>query len=267
MKQFPNLMLAAIAVLACTGCGLIPKQPLPALPTYVCKRAAGKIVVDGKIDEPSWAAAETMQLVLREGTGAPKHATTAKALWNDEYLYVAFQCTDPDIWATLSKHDDPLWREEVVEVFLDPKGDHNPYFEIEVNPLNAVVDLRLMRDLKGLNGQGFMRSTTWDCKGMITATSVKGEVHSWQTTLDPDGQWSVELAIPFAGLDALPNSPPKNGDVWRANFYRIERPAAEAEQDDEYICWSPIVTSPSFHTVERFGYLRFSAEAVGASQR
>ena len=139
-------------------------------------------------------------------------------------------------------------------------------YEIEVNPRNAVVDLRLMRELEGMNTRGFMRTKEWDCKGMQTAVQVKGgTVHRWTTGADPAGEWSVEIAIPFKALDSLPNSPPKHNDVWRANFYRIERPAALGEEDDEYICWSPIIISGSFHTVERFGYLRFSGDVVGAT--
>ncbi len=261
MRRVTNFALAA-ALCACAGCALLKRKPLPPLPVYDCQRALGPISVDGKLDEPSWAKAAPMRLVLREGTEKPPlYPTLAKALWDDQYLYVSFVCRDPDIWATLTRRDDSLWKEEVVEVFLDPKGDHNPYFEIEVNPANAVVDLRLMKDLKGLNTRGFMRSTTWNCKGIRTAVRIQGELHTWRADADPQGEWTVEMAIPFSGLDSLPHSPPRPGDVWRANFYRIERPAALGDEDDEYSCWSPIVISKTFHTVERFGYLRF----VGAN--
>ena len=51
--------------------------------------------------------------------------------------------------------------------------------------------------------------------------------------------------------------PPQPGDVWNANFYRIDR----AEDGDEYSAWSPTYRR-NYHTPERFGRLVFSAAEV-----
>jgi len=250
--------LAALAIVCGPlGCRKRSSVPLPPLPAYEAKRADGPITIDGKLDEETWRKAPTMVLTLREGTGAPEQATEARVLWDDDALYVAFVCHDDEMWATMTERDMKLWQEEVVEVFLDPNGTGDPYFEIEVNPLNKVVDLRFIRSLKGLRSP---RTLSWDCKGFKKAVVAEGTVHTWTSTQAPGGRWTVEMAIPFAALDSLPNSPPKPGDAWKANFYRIDRPAALGEEDDEYSCWSPIVISGSYHTLERFGTLVFVAE-------
>ena len=53
----------------------------------------------------------------------PSLRTTARVLYDDQNLYLALDCEDPDAWGNLKKHDDPIYTEEVVEVFLDANVD------------------------------------------------------------------------------------------------------------------------------------------------
>jgi len=214
-------------------------------PEYVCHRRTGTIVVDGLLDEPAWLAAEAVQL-REDGTGGPpRQRTTVRALWDDEYLYVAFHCEDTDIWGITIERDQPIYEQEVVEVFLDADRDGVGYVEIEVSPLNAVLDLfMLIRDgrTKGL--------WCWDSPGLRTAVVVEGDPMRKGTD---DRSWTVELAIPFADMLTAPHIPPALGDVWHANFYRIDR----AEDGDEFSAWSPTYRR-NYHTPERFGRLVFT---------
>jgi len=173
--------------------------------------------------------------MLREAvTGAaPKQGTSLRIARTDEELRVLFCATDSEAWATHTAHDAPLYEEEVVEVFLDPVGDLESYFEIEVNPLNAVLDVVLRR-----TRSGYRKDFAWDCEGLRTFV---------RTT--PEG-WTAELSIPFRSLVA---EPPLVGSKWRANFYRIDRPRGA---EWELSAWSP-TWRPLFHTPERFGVLRF----------
>ena len=63
-----------------------------------------------------------------------------RACWSESHLYVGFYCVDADIWGTYAARDDPLYEEEVVEVFLCPSGDLRHYFEIEVSPRRVRVN-------------------------------------------------------------------------------------------------------------------------------
>ena len=63
-------------------------------------------------------------------------ATTVTAYHDDDFLTVVFTAEDDDIVATYLGHDEPLWQEDAVEIFLAPDG-LTPYFEIEVNPLGT----------------------------------------------------------------------------------------------------------------------------------
>jgi hypothetical protein len=158
-----------------------------------------------------------------------------RVAWTEEELRVLFHAEDTHAWATLTERDAPLYEEEVVEVFLDPTGDLASYFEIEVNPLNAVLDLVLRR-----NRSGYAKDFAWRCEGLRTAV------------VKTDAAWSAELAIPFRSLMA---EPPKAGDCWRVNFCRIDRPPGVPR---ELTSWSPAGRA-NFHTPERFGTLQFTA--------
>lgn len=214
------------------------------LPSYTCRRAPSKITIDGVMDDAAWSGAEPISLVLTDSGFAPKQPTAAKMLWDDDYLYVGFHSIDDDIRATLTRRDDDLWTEEVVEIFIDADGDERTYAEIEVSPINNIVDLYI------LNRGRVRMLREWDCEGMITAVTVDGVVNGGAGT---SRSWTCEMAIPHVELPTAPNIPPKVGDVWRANLYRIDR----ADDGDEYLAWSP-TGRVDYHTPSRFGWILFA---------
>jgi hypothetical protein len=165
--------------------------------------------------------------------GEPKQRTWVKTAWDRQELRVLFWAEDDDAWASLTARDAPLYTEEVVEIFFDPFGDLESYFEIEVNPLNAVCDLMLRRVRSG-----YRKEFAWDCDGLRTAVKKSAL------------EWSAELSIPFASL--APDLPVPN-QPWRANFLRIDRPKNSAR---ELSAWSPTERA-NFHVPERFGFLDF----------
>ncbi len=165
---------------------------------------------------------------------APEQGTSVRVARDDEEFRVLFQAEDQEPWATLTARDAPLFTEEVVEVFLDPVGDLESYFEIEVNPLNAVLDLVLRR-----SRSGYTKAVAWRCEGLQTRVEKQG------------ASWTAELAIPYRSLISGPA--PSAGAAWRANFCRIDRPRSRLR---ELSAWSPPFRS-TFHTPERFGVIEF----------
>jgi hypothetical protein len=186
---------------------------------YAVQRAVTPIAVDGRLDEFAWEAAEQINGFTRilNDYGQILHATRAKMLWDDRAFYFAFACEDPDLWAIFDQRDDALWEEEVVEVFIDPDGDGRDYLELEVNPLNAVVDLRI----RSVDPE-WVSSIGWDIKGLQTAVQAYGTVNDSAST---DLGWTAEIAIPWAAMaDSIGGGgKPAPGDTWRLNLYRIER--------------------------------------------
>ena len=182
-----------------------------------------------------WQSVHRLELCEAVSGGRPNQPTALRLAWSAEELRVLFEVQDEHIWATHRERDAALYEEEVVEIFLDPLGDLESYFELEVNPLNAILDLVLRR-----NRSGYARDFGWDCEGLRTCVSTT-----------PIG-WNAEFAIPFRAL--VPELP-TIGARWRANFCRIDRPRSGPW---ELSAFSP-TGRPTFHTPERFGVLAFVA--------
>ena len=203
------------------------------LPALICaRRKVGALTADAESE--FWRSIPAVSFCDTVSGVKPQQGTSVRAVWDAEELRVLMHAADPHAWATLTERDALLYEEEVVEVFLDPVGDLESYFEIEVNPLNAVLDLILRR-----NRSGYAKDFAWRCEGLRTA-AVKSAT-----------AWSAELSIPFRGLIA---APPEAGDRWRVNFCRIDRPPGGPR---ELTAWSPPGRA-NFHTPERFGILEFA---------
>ena len=88
--------------------------------SYVCYRTDGKLKIDGKLDEVSWQKAKPDSSVCRdiseEGFPTPKYETTAKMLWDDEYLYIGAMLQEDDIKARLTQRDTIIYYDNDFEV-------------------------------------------------------------------------------------------------------------------------------------------------------
>lgn len=220
--------------------------------SYTITRAAGAITIDGKLDEGAWKNAKEAELTdTVTGRPAPLKSTV-RVLWDDTNLYIGFYCEDPDAWANYTQEDDKLWEEEVVELFIDPDSNEHNYYEHEINPINVKVDLYVINAGKRLKG-GIQGWFDWDFKSIQSAVYVDGDGKNSGTK---DTYWTVEVAIPFDDLWELSEIPPKDGDMWRMNLYRIERGKPDDKNDDWYVAFNPTKRG-SFHTPWEFGKFYF----------
>ena len=249
-------LAAAVLGVGCSGSGAASSNTHHPTPTthhpcfYRCRRIRTPIEVDGALDEAAWLAAEPASaFMLSAGSGPPRLPTEARLCWDETHLYVAFSCRDTDIWGTYTQRDEPLFDEEVVEIFLCPTGNLQHYYEFEVNPRGTVFDAKVFNP--ELDRRTMLVDREWDAAGLRTAVRVAGTLGQRD---DHDLGWIAELAIPFADL-GLP-SPPTPNEQWRMNLYRIERGEVE-----EFSAWSPTLKSPpDFHVPSRFGTLVFVDE-------
>lgn len=210
------------------------------MPIYHCKRASAPVKIDGVLNDEAWAQAEPVRLKTHNDSGFSRFETLVRLCYDDSFLYVGFDCPDTQIKAELLQRDDPIFDEEVVEIFIDPDSDQFAYYEFEVSPRNTIYDAYV----ENPTGMKCELDPSWDCDGLRTAVRIDEATQNW----------SVEMAIPFSELKSAPNTPPKQGDHWRMNLYRIERAPVV-----EYACWSPTLAEPAnFHVPARFGILEFA---------
>jgi hypothetical protein len=199
--------------------------------------------LEGRITANVWSQAE--KLVLSDCvTGEETQLSTQISLLRDsEYLYVGFEVQDSEIIASFENRDDPLYEEDVVEIFLAPGQNLHYYYEFNFSPRAVIFDAVILNDDGSADqGRGKLKTwVDWNCDNLIAAAHT-----------EESGNWSVTVAIPFADLHFAGNHPPQPGDQWRANFCRIEYGLDETE----YYAWSPPEIL-DFHTSEKFGLLKF----------
>jgi hypothetical protein len=185
---------------------------------------------------PAWQDAERVELRVGTDGTVPKQRSWVRCAWTQDEWRVLFENEDTDPWATHTERDAPLFEEETVEVFIDPIGDLESYYEIETNPLSALLDIVFRRSRSGYKGDW-----SWNCEGLRVGARIAR------------GLWVSEFAIPFASVA----TPPVSGTVWRANFCRIDRPSRDGSLPRELTAWSPPMRE-TFHTPERFGFVEFA---------
>ncbi len=257
----------------------------PPLPVYDCPRISPSVMPDGRLDEAVWRTVPVAFLVDATGTQRPVPHTAVRLCWDDSHLFIRFESEDTDIWGTYTERDDPLYDEEVVEVFLCPTGDARHYFELEVSPRNVVFDAAIHNPDR--DRATMATDLSWDCLGLTSHVEVSGQVHSLpprrrantgthrggypvspvpsggsgtpQSASEPSSRWTAEAAIPFVSLGL--DGPPDVGAEWRMNLYRIDRGDRNA-----FCAWSPTLKRPAdFHVPDRFGTLRFVGGISGVS--
>jgi hypothetical protein len=156
----------------------------------------------------------------------------------------------------MTKRDEHIWDEEVVEIFLSPDGSGHDYYELEINPVNVVCDLRMISAWPNQKGD-----IDWNLAGLET------RVHEAKDAGGKTTGWTATAFLPWAGLRPLPSAahvavPPKPGDKWRFNVFRIERPggAKDPEKDAVFAAWSP-PSVKTFHDAGAFRDLVFAGAA------
>jgi hypothetical protein len=217
------------------------------LPVYEVSRTATPIKVDGKLDDAVWSKVAPFRDFRRNLDGKPGVAKTeARMLYDDDFLYVSFRCADKNIWATMKIRDQHLWLEEVVEVFVQADPSEGSYIELEVNPLGTMLDIYLLDIRKPLHYE------SWNSQRLKWGIKLDGTVDG----KDGDREWTCEIALPIADVVTAPNLPPKVGDHWKLNLYRVEQRPTPAE-----LAWSPTFQE-DFHIPAMFGEIVFTGKLV-----
>lgn len=238
---------------------------------YVAYRAEGPIAIDGRLDKPVWSRAPWTEYfgdIEGDKRPSPRWRTRAKMLWDDEYLYIAAELEEPDVWATLTEHDSVIFQDNDFEVFIDPDGDSHEYFELEFNALGTEWDLRLPKPYR----DGGPALNEWEIPGYKVGVHIDGTLND---PSDIDLGWTIEIALPWTGFaehGGMP-CPPRPGDQWRINFSRVEwdvtvedgvRAKVPGRPENNWV-WSPQGVV-DMHRPGTWGYVQFSDAEPGTEE-
>jgi hypothetical protein len=230
----------------------VDKSGRAAPPPYLVRRASGPIAIDGAASEKDWEAAPSSpEFTSAEGGREVKGATRARLLWDDAYLYAFIQVEDSDVHSQYKAQDDPMWKEDVVELFIDADRNRRGYVELQVNPRNAHFDAWFPQT-RAQAGKPEWNST------MKSAVVIHGTIDDRS---DEDRGWDAEIAIPLAdvkGMEAAMkvNTPPAVGDRWRLNVVRVDKPAKDPLAASS---WNAIAIA-DFHALARMLTVVFADE-------
>src|SRR6266850_6695290 len=245
IKTKPSLLCIAVGIVSVTV--ITASAQSRNLPVYEVSRTATPVKVDGKLDDFVWTKAARFRDFRLNLDGSPSaFKTEARALYDDNFLYVSFRCSDNNIWATFKRRDEHLWEEEVVEVFVQADPQQRSYIELEVNPLGTMLDIYLLDIRKPLNYE------SWNSRKLKWGVQVFGTVDG----KDGDREWTCEIALPMEDIVTAKNLPPRAGDRWRLNLYRVEQRPTPA-----LLAWSPTFKE-DFHIPTMFGELVFTNDVV-----
>ena len=221
-------------------------------PRYTIRHVTTPIEIDGRLDEAAWKAVPSVGAFqfpwFKQGQ---REQTDARLLWDKQNLYVAFRCTDAHIWGVHTRHDDPVYRDDCVEVFTSPNPDHREsYFNIEMNVRGAFLDRHHPE------GPEKKPPFNWNAQGVKIGITIQGTLNNDK---DHDRSWTLEAAIPLANFKkAAKHTPPHHGDIWYMNLNRLG-----GETNPQFSQWSPGKTkTPQFHAPQYFGRVVFSRETA-----
>ncbi len=222
---FDEVQVVPVAETSGPAAGWCPKlevpgrlDPLPGDPPQI----------DGELAEGEWdqAAHITGFLTIREGA-EPEANTEVWVAKTSTRLLMAIRCHEPLMSEADSVTEEAdsgrIFRDEVVEIFIDADNDHETYYHLAVNSIGTIYDSSL--------GEGEVSGADFQ-SGMTAAVAHE------------DDAWTVEVALPFAAIAVAGSD-----DVWGFNIGR-ERHIPDHSQNT---AWS--ATGSRFHAPWRFGDL------------
>ena len=196
--------------------------------SWTALKASPMPSIDGRLDDPCWRVAyKTGPFVNLNACGFPSEATTGYLLYDDDNLYVACDLTAKALKADCAERDGEVYKDDCVEIFLDPSNGGKSYYHFIVNAKGVQYDERRESSASGKVG--------WNAK--------------WDSAVSRNARgWTVEVAIPFKSLGF---AKPKPGELWQMNLAR------ENHSQGELSSWA---LTNSFHNPERFGTIHFGGQ-------
>jgi hypothetical protein len=245
---------------------------------YVCRRVNRPLDLGAVDEDPGWselAWSDEFEDITGDPALQPRFSTRVRMGWDDRFFYVNADLREPHVWGTITEKNAVMFEDNDFEIFIDPDCDGLNYYEFEINALGSIWELSLPKPY----GDGGKPKLGCNIEGLVSRVRIEGTVND---PTDIDRGWTVEVAIPWDGLNPYRNdgrSPPHSGDRWRVNFSRVQwkhqvvegqyvripphgTPLAESlnpeeqEHPEDNWVWSP-QGAVNMHLPERWGEVEF----------
>ena len=213
---------------------LYPIDPYAApRPTLQAFSVNQPIIVDGRLDEPAWAHADSTNgtfIQIQPNPGFPAtERTVVRIMYDSDNIYIGAELYDsepdqlsiPGLEQDYQTHDS-----DIFGIAIDSYWDKQSSFLFAINPGGAVFDAQSFNDSRYIN-------RAWE--GVLTV----------ETTIHEKG-WTVEIAIP---VTTLRFSSDEEELTWGLNFSRRIR------RKNEESNWAPLPRQYRLYKMSRAGTL------------
>lgn len=190
--------------------------------------------IDGALDDKEWSAAAIVTgFVDTKNQRLHTHQPKVYITYDNDFLYLGV--TTPlyegmTLLTTAAQRDEEVWRDDCLEIFLDPTPDTRDYYHIVVNSTDTLFD-----EYNGYTGVTVRRDVTWNMR-KVKLKSVVGQK-----------RWTMETAIPFSDMGLT--KAPENG---RMLFSICETRSG--------LGGVSICRLQSYHARDKYGVLTFHKE-------
>jgi hypothetical protein len=188
---------------------------------YVCRRVAAPLDLGSDDPDEGWNAlpwSDAFVDITGLETLTPRFRTRVRMGWDERFLYVNADMEEPHVWGTITEKNAVMFEDNDFEIFIDPDRDGLNYYEFEINALGSIWELSLPKPY----GEGGKPRLGCNIEGLVSRVRVTGTLND---PTDVDEGWTVEVAIPWAGLAEYHEAggcPPRPGDRWCINFSRVQ---------------------------------------------
>lgn len=270
----------------------VPDEPLPLVLEYSCRKRAEPLIIDGDVDRKPWPWSAPFGHIA---TGDPvEHLSRAAFLWDDEYLYAAFDFVDPAREAISTEPGTHVYvYDTAAEVLLAAAGGAGGYYEIGINSIGTGYEIawqwieplfdagdkeaidRLFRipNFLYFAPQGTHRlGRVGDLDARLTGLEHAAR---WSDRQGTPG-WTAELAFPWSSLAPILglDSAPAPGLELRIQAYRAHHhdadPAAVARLVETHgkgasplVGWTwSVQGNNNVHNLERWALVTLSSDTA-----
>lgn len=208
------------------------------LKTYEVVKSKQEIVIDGKGSDAIWAQAGLLtdfKLPWRDEIAQP---TSFRAMWTDSALYLLYQVIDRDIVAPGAPQDElGVLPSDRVEIFFKVKGNMNPYYCLELDPRERVLDYQ---------SQYYRNADfewNWPNGGLKVMAKTNNEGYTVEAKITLESLRALEIINDDNSLDA---------GLFRGDYMHTNNNKSIVK----WISWvDPGSDKPDFHVPSAFGKL------------
>lgn len=171
----------------------------------------------------------------------PQVEASARLRYEGRFLHVRFMATEPQLRRMIVQHNDPVWEDSCVEIFLQREG-HPEYLNVECSASTKMLVAR---------GTSREDRERWPIDFI-------DEIPCTVTILENStarSRWKAEIALDLVQLGLVDADEPMDEVVLRGNLYKC----GDKLKEPHFLAAFPIGTlKPDFHRPEFF--VRFSFE-------